>query len=208
MEYIQHKSIWFPGSVRVAGRRLRPMTLGQLRLLEAVSSPFILGGPVDAHDLAIALWCLSRSWRRPHRALRRLAAAVARRTRPSRSALLALRWQLSARRLRPHCTAIATALQDYIADNLWTPERFEEAGSGSSFAPASGLTTRLALRAASLDILSLRHTPRWRTIWDIPIQAICTYSVADQEASGAEYLTRAELEAIQSTPTSQEPHHA
>ncbi len=175
MEYLQHKAVWFPGATRVAGHRLRPMTLGQLRLLEAVSSPFIPGGAVGAGDCALALWILSTPWRRA----RRLARLTARRARRA---------------------GTVAGIEEFIARCLWTPERYEPAGSPapSAWSPATGLAVRLALRAVRTGTAALCHLRRgaWDCVWDIPVDAIMAYGTAAAEMEGAEYQDRAEAEAL------------
>lgn len=186
MEYIEHKAVWFPCAVRIAGLRLRPPTLGQLRLLEAVNSPFIAGGRADSDDCAIALWILATPWRRARRRLERPGWMAAR--------IAWMQW----RRVRD-AGGCARAIEGFVGRALWVPERYEREGAGApAFAPASGLAARLALRAARLGLAALAHGRRgaWDCVWDIPVDAVLAYGTAAAETEGSEYQTRGEEESL------------
>lgn len=187
MEYLQHKAVWFPAwHCRILHLRLSlAPTLGQLRLLEAVNSPFIMGGDVAAADCAVALCILARPWRQMRRAL-------GRESRWLRWRLIWLAWRLR----RPARLASATrALAELINEALWMPEVFTRAGTNTERQPpASGLALRLALRANELNLVALAPERRPRSVWDLGIAAILACCTADAEQHGSEYLTRKEQE--------------
>ena len=186
MEYVEHKAVWWPCAVCIAGLRIRPMTLGQLRLLDAVNSPFIAGGVADADDCAIALYLLSTPWRKARKSL-------------GAPALLAWRLRLIAWRRVGDVSTTARELEAFVSRVLWVPERYETAGAAaSSFAPASGLAVRMAVRAARIGIGALGHGRRgaWGCVWDIPVDAVLAYGSAAAETEGQEYQTRSETESL------------
>lgn len=186
MEYVEHKAVWFPCAVRIAGLRIRPPTLGQLRLLEAVNSPFIAGGRADADDCAIALWILATPWRRSRRRLERPGWMAA------RIAWMQWRWVRDA-------GGCARAIEGFVGRALWVPERYERDGAGApAFAPASGLAARLALRAARLGIAALAHGRRgdWICAWDVPVDAVLAYGCVAAEMDGQEFQDRAEADSL------------
>jgi hypothetical protein len=180
MEHLQHKAIWFPSRVRIGGRRLGPVTLGQLRLLECVNSPFLYSGPIELADIALALLILSRPWRFVRRLL----------PHPRFVFLLSPRLRASA------CTMIAATLDAYIADELWTPDMFQTEGSfGSSFPAASGRATRLA-RVVAGEGPAVSPFPR-RSVWDFTCREASYACMLAAEARGTEFVTREEMTDVQ-----------
>jgi len=189
MEYIEHKAVWFPSAVRIAGLRLRPMTLGQLRLLEACNSPFVTGGQADADDCAIALWMLSTPWRRARRVMARPGLLAC------RLRLLAWRCGLDRRR------GVAVEVASFVARCLWMPDIYEKAApapDSSSFGLATGLAVWLALRARRIGAGALCHLRRgaWDCVWDIPVDAVMACCVVAGEMEGQEYQSRREVESL------------
>jgi hypothetical protein len=198
MEYVEHKAVWFPEPSRVAGSRLMPPTIGQIRLLEACSSPFLCGGPADALDVAIAIRILRTPWRAGRRLLARprlfaLAAHVDLLLRP------ALR--------RP---GSADEVAAWITRWLWTPEMYVKDNAGSAFEPACGFTCRLALRAAKLPLAALCHDRpgAWGCVWDVPVDAALLWCVAATEAAGEEFQNRAECDSLAQTQKLDAAEHA
>ncbi len=189
MEHLQHKAAWFPAARRrIGGRSLGAPTLGQLRLLEAVESPFVSGGQADALDCAIALRLLATPWRRSRKAL---------------AGASQWRWQLglwslrrTARRLRRRGQADTTALAlaALVEEVLWSPEAYSGAGNAAAAArfAACGLALRLAHRAAELRLVELSPEPR-RSVWDLPVAEVMTGSTVGAEREGREFVTREEL---------------
>lgn len=175
MEYVEHKAVWFPCAVRIAGLRLRPMTLGQLRLLEACDSPFVAGGDLATGDIPLALLVLRLPWRIGRRILvrRRLATTLC--------ALLAMR------AARP---GTVEALGAFIRDTLWTPDEFTAAGQTTApFPPATGMAIRLALHARQIGALALDPFTR-RSIWDLPVKSLLSTGIAAAEREGREFDAR------------------
>ena len=106
MEYVEHKAVWFPSPVKVAGLQLMPPTIGQIRLLDAVSSPFLVGGEAVPLDVAIALHILRTPWRRCRWQL----------TRPSLFAFLA---QLLLLRRAVRAESSVSEIADFVVAALW-----------------------------------------------------------------------------------------
>ena len=210
MEYLQHKATFLPQPrIRLAGVLCGPaLTLGQLRLLEATNSPFLLGGQPAAADCAIALYLISTPWRRARRALSRSSRRM-------RCWLTYYTWHLRDPARHYH---LLTELDAYIKHALWQPEAYTPAPSSSnagvhaSIHPlATGLALRLALRAQELGLLALstslsipsRHAVRHAVVWDLTCAEILAAGVASAEMNGSEFLTRPELEQFGQPP--QEP---
>jgi hypothetical protein len=195
MEYVAHKAVWFPDRLRLAGRTLRPPTLGQIRLLEAINSPLRFGGRVETLDVALALYVLSTPWRRARRALLRMPV---------------LAWTLSWWKYLPGLRKPSTAstLSAWIARSMWTPEQYEADADrrASTYDPATGWSVRMALRASRLPLSRICHKSpgSWDCIWDVPVCAIMAYIVADEETHNVEFQTRAETEAVNNQK--KEPH--
>jgi len=176
MEHLAHKAIWFPARIRIAGLRLAPLTLGTLRLLEATASPYILGGDATGADSGLALLVMALPWRLARRILARprLASALG---------------MLFALRVSP---PDAIALGQWVAAELWTPDRFTAPGASPAAFPAvTGLATTLAqrcLRAGPAVTPFDRRSP-----WDYTVREATLLSIAQAEATGAEFTTREEL---------------
>lgn len=176
MEHLAHKAVWFPCRVRIGGRRLGPVTLGQLRLLECVASPFLFGGPISRADIELALLILRRPWRLVRRLL----------PHPRLVSLLAPRLRASA------CAMTAANLDAHIADELWTPDMYHVAGaSGSTFPAASGRATRLA-RVVAAEGPAVSPFPR-RSVWDYTCREASYACMLVAESKGAEFVTREEM---------------
>jgi len=184
MEHTRHKAVFLPGEVRVAGVRVRRVTLGHIRLLELADSPFLLGGDAAPDDCAIALVLLSRPWREGLRLLR-----------SARRMAWRVTWMTALRR-RVGDAGTFAALRALVDRVLWTPERF--AGDGMPghrpFALASGLSVRLAMRAARLPMAGLCHAGKgaWDCVWDVPADAVMLYAMADEESHGAQFMNAEE----------------
>ncbi len=185
MEYIAHKTVWWPGKMRIAGRTLRPMKLGQLRILEAVNSSYISGRPVDDADITLALYILTTPWRRAMHGVHNVRRMA---------------WRLLWLRLRygRSLSMIDSQLKAYMNDEFWTPEKFEKGEGPTSFECATGISTRMAIRAAALPLQALCHLDAnaWQCVWDIPLRAILCYGVAYAEIKGDEFLTLKEATEI------------
>ena len=184
MEYVEHKAVWFPTPSRVAGLRLMPPTIGQIRLLEAVSSPFLVGGEVMPLDSAIALRILRTPWRLCRWQL-------------IHTGLFATLAQLLLLRRAVRAESATAEISAYIEAALWEPEHYIQDGSTApAFRPATGYAVRLALRTARLPLAALCHTRSWRCVWDVPVPAAIAYCIAQAEASGSEYQDREERDQI------------
>ncbi len=181
MEYVAHKSVWFPSAIRLGGYRLQAPRLGQIRLLEAVNSPYLLGGPIEPEDTALALHILATPWRRCRRQIAALWPIA-----------LAVRWKLRRQALRD--PALPAAINALVDAALWSPDPYVQPGAASRLPCASGMAARLACRAVRLQLDRLAHDKAWRCVWDIPVAAIMAYGVADAELDHHEFQTRAETE--------------
>jgi hypothetical protein len=196
MEYLRHISIWWPSRVRVAGIPLRTATLGHLRVLEAIRSPFIHGGSADLWDAAAALVILSSSWR----AARRLAA------RPQAFGLLVNPLSTLLHRSPGSAPAIA-AVADHIPALLFVPAVYApESQAPAPYAKAFGLCNRLAICAATLPLSSLSLRPH-RLVWDYPIDEILLWIGAQQETSTTrDFQDAAEAEAAAAAKAKEARH--
>ncbi|ODU25077.1 MAG: hypothetical protein ABS95_01100 [Verrucomicrobia bacterium SCN 57-15] len=67
---LQYSSVTFPDTIRVFGFTLQPVTLGHALLLQSQRSPFVVGGDKSDGHLIVALYILSRPWRKGERGLR------------------------------------------------------------------------------------------------------------------------------------------
>ena len=182
VEHLRHIAVWWPERrIRVAGCRVRRMTLGHLRVLEAIGSPYIVGGFACGYDAAAALIILNRRWR----SARRLVSVTGR-----MGTIAAPLRAILAR--DPGTVATIAAVGAYIAAILWTPEVFTPAGSApSSFPPACGAATKIAIRAARLPLATLSLHPH-RSIWDYPVDEVMHLLCCDDEMNGREFAAAEE----------------
>ena len=178
----QHKAVWFPGRMKICGRRLRPFTLGHLRLLEIIESPFRLSGALDVRDadvgqavaiLAAPLW-LSR-WLVAHPGARRWAAS----------------WWL----WRHNAEQEAAALVVFVNDCLWSPDAYKdqnEPSEGSVFGYASSFSMRVAWKLAGGAVPVKSHP-----VWRLSIIEALAWAVTAAELSGRGFVTRDEMEHVE-----------
>jgi hypothetical protein len=196
MEYIAHKAVWFPDRITLAGYRLAPPTLGQIRLLEAVNSPYMAGGEVEPLDSAIALYILATPWRRARRRLAKMPRMV-----------WLAHWMLLRRAVRD--PGLPNQISAVINHALWAPERYipDAEKQASAFEPSTGWAVLVAIRACRLPLSALCHEGRadrrdsgWSCVWDVPVQALMAYGVAEEETKGREFQTREETEGLLAGP--------
>jgi hypothetical protein len=179
----------------VCGRRLAPFTLGHLRLLECIESPYLTGGVVKRVDTFAAVAIVSMPWR-------------------------VARWVIG----RQFCLALAAwwigrgdggawlwsdesdALAKYIDDCQWTPESYRKDGEkeddASVFGYSSSFSLRLAVRLAGMNLpkLSRYHV---RQVWDMGIIEALALAVTAAETSGRGYVTRDEMEQVEAMAAAQ-----
>ena len=185
MEFVQHKTVFLPCDVRIAGYTIKRVTLGHIRLLELVESPFVTGGAITAEDCAIALIILSSPWRK---GLRRLRS-------PGRFAL-----RVKIAMMLHDCGSARTldAVHAIVFRVHWAPERFVDGkqGSASPYAPSSPFSVRMAVRAAKIPLDRLCHVKAgaWDCVWDVPVDAVMMYSVAQGESAGEKFMNPEEAE--------------
>ena len=98
----------------VLGRRLLPLSLGHVAVLDACGSPFVRGEEWQAADVVFAVWACSQ----PQDALRAAVNAD-----PDRLAREARRW---GRRCKPwQIAAAAPLLVQYVIDGMAAPRRWD-----------------------------------------------------------------------------------
>jgi len=184
MEHLRHIAVWWPARrVRVAGFPVCRMTLGHLRVLEAMGSPMLCGGKAGASHCADVIAVLGLSWR--------VATALA----PHAGLLAAIARPIARAISRAPGTAQAVAqISAYINLCLWQPEAYVLDGSTPrAFAPAFGLAVTLAMRAARLPLQSISARPR-RLVWDYPLDEIMMWLSCDDEINGREFQNAADLD--------------
>ena len=178
--WMSHKACWYPGRMRVAGKWLRPLTLGHLRLLEIIESPFLAGGSVGIEDVAVAVaivshpfwlarWSVGRRW-----ALRLLALPVAVYTRD---------WKKE-----------SGTLNKYLSDNLWMPEQYRKENEIqiNPFGYSSSLSMRLAWMVSGkwAHGVPIKSHP----VWNLTVMEVLAWRLTDTEINGREFVTRDEVE--------------
>ena len=195
-----HKAAWYPGRMRICGRWLAPFTLGHLRILECIESPYVHGGQATRPDLYAAVALLSMPWR------------VARWFAGRPGALSLAVWALARREARCwHWQDESEALSQFVNDCLWTPEQYSKGGEddGSAFGYSSSFSLRVAMRLAGHNMQALSRYPI-RQVWDLPIVEALAWAVTASELSGRSYVTRDEMEQVEAMAAAQvakEAHH-
>lgn len=182
-----HKAAWYPGKMRVCGRRLAPFTLGHLRLLECIESPYLSGGDAVRSDLYAAVAIISMPWR------------VARLFVGNEFWLSVAVWLVArkeGRRFGWHEESQAFA--KYVDDCLWVPEQYKQDGEedGSVFGFSSSFSLRVALRLAGSNVQALSRYAV-RQVWDIGIIEALALAVTASELSGRSYVTRDEIDQVE-----------
>jgi hypothetical protein len=170
--------------MRVCGRFLRPITLGHLRLLEIIESPFLTGESVGIEDLSagvaivsLPLWAagqaIGRKW-----LLRLVALPVLWRT------LMIGQWHEEAK-----------AFGEFLADNRWMPEMYKKEGDiVNVFEFSSSFSMRLAwlLSGKIGGGVPVKTHP----VWQLTVMECLAWRMTDMELSGKEYVTRDEAEKV------------
>jgi hypothetical protein len=182
-----HKAAWYPGKMRVCGRRLAPLTLGHLRLLECIESPYLAGGEAVPADLYAAVAIISMPWR------------VARWALGNEFAMSVAVWLLARRRNKAWDWRVESrAFGQYIDDCLWAPEQYSKPGEedGSVWGYSSSWSLRVAMRLAGINI-GLISRYRVRQVWDLNMIEANALAVTAAELSGRNYVTRDEMEEVE-----------
>ena len=159
----------FPTPVKVCGVTLLPPSVGALRVLEHLESPFVSGGQITAPDVygavAVCAWSYRRAvWSITKRAP--FAWAIYRIGKRVRK--LRLAWQDEAEKLRR-----------FIHECCWVPERFKEEGEpqkGPNGVPAS---------YRIVDCLLGKFTER--EILNMPMPKANLYILAGSANKGSEF---------------------
>jgi hypothetical protein len=190
-----HKAAWYPGRMRICGRRLLPFTLGHLRLLECIESPYLAGGRATRADTftavaiaampwRVARWFVGRPWW-----LSLAAWIVGRRD--------GIDWVWKEE---------SEAFERYIEDCQWTPESYRKEGEkeddASVFGYSSSFSLRLAVRLAGMNVPQLSRYPV-EQVWDIGIIEALALAVTAAETSGRGYVTRDEMEQVEAMAAAQ-----
>ncbi len=192
MHWTAHKAIWYPGFTRVCGRKIRPFTLGHLRLLEIIESPLRMSGAIGiiAADVAqavailgsplpVARWLVGHRW-----AMRCWASWCVRRP---------FDWRVEAPWLVKH-----------INDCLWTPEMFQKDGEESSvFGYSSSFSMRIAWKLANGEVPTIKHR-----VWRLSIIEAMAWAVTSAEMSGRGFVTRDEMEKVEAMAAAQAKREA
>ena len=181
--WLAHKAVWFPGRMEICGHRLPPLTLGHVRLLEIIESPFLTGGEsVGEADLAQAVAILRLPWR--------MARFVMGRPSLMRCVASWAVWRVN------DWHEEALALVKYIDDCMWSPEAYREDGEkdvAGVFGYASSFAMRLAWKLSSGAVPTMRSR-----VWDLGITEALAWAVTSAELSGRGFVTRDEVEMIES----------
>ena len=190
-----HKAAWYPGRMRICNRRLLPFTLGHLRLLECVESPYLTGGQATRADLFAAVAIIALPWRVARWAVGRqfwlsVAAWII-----GRNDGKAWDWREE-----------SAAFERYINDCQWTPESYRKEGEreddASVFGYSSSFSMRLAVKLAGMNIGQLSRYPA-RQVWDMGIIEALAWAVTAAETSGRGYVTRDEMEQVEAMAAAQ-----
>lgn len=192
--WVAHKAAWYPGRMLVCGRRLRPFTLGHLRLLECIESPYLSGGQATRADLYAAVAIVCTPWR-------------AARWFVGRDWWLGLAaWLVLRGERRWDWREESAALEEYVDSCLWTPESYRRDGEkeddASVFGYSSSFSMRLAYRLAGAPLGLLARRPA-RQVWDMGIIEALSWAVTAAELSGRAYVTRDEMEQVESMAAQQ-----
>ena len=178
--WVQHKCLWFPGKGRVCGRRLRPLTLGHLRLLEIIESPFLGGGSVGIEELSAAVAIVAAPlWLARHLVGHKWLLMLA-------ALPIAVRWQ--------KWQDEAAAFEQYMADNQWMPERYSKGNeiNCNVFGYSSSFSMRMAWMMAE------RYQPgvpvKTHPVWRLTVMECLAWRLTEMELNGGEYVTRDEVE--------------
>jgi len=190
VEYLEHTASWFPTPVRIGGVGLCVLTLGHYRLLEAASSPLTEGGDIDAEDVALALWILSRPWRSARKAMinpRRMAARLALFGALHRRAISAE----NVRKLVEYVKLASFMPDRYSCKKTEAPQRVLE--------NVTAFGMRLALRVCEFPWRDLCHENpgAWSCVWDVPLSAAMAIATAQDERNGQEFQTPEETAEIE-----------
>lgn len=174
-EHIQHIAVWYSSSPTIAGVKLRQLTLGHWRILEAMGSPFAgstLKQPTrDDVCVALCICTLSFKW----------AYFVSRH--PYLLAIIAL-W-----RARRATELDAVALSAYFTESWYKPEVYVDTAhqprTQRAYAPCCGAAIRLAMSAERAGVMRLLHR-NVRSIWDVSVAEALWVLSCSEEISGAE----------------------
>ena len=165
--------------MRICGKWLKPLSLGHLRLLDIIESPFLAGGLVGIEDLAAAVaicslpfpaahWMTGRRW-----ALRIVALACVATVRD---------WKKE-----------TGVMQDFLSECQWMPEMYREDGvMPNVYGYSSSFAMRLAFLTTKTHGMGL---PTIRNpVWRMTVSEIMAWRLTDMELNGKEYMTREEAE--------------
>lgn len=181
-EHIQHIAAWYPSAPVIAGVRLRPLTLGHWRILEAMDSPFASRSSraPTLEDVRAALCICSLSFKRAYKLS----------CNPYHLALVAM-W-----RCRKASVMDSVALNAYFNESWFKPERYvEESGNAAksrAYAPCCGAAIRIAMAAERAGVKRLARC-NVESVWDVTIAEALWIISCSEELSGAELESSEDL---------------
>lgn len=161
---------------RVLGRRLAPLSLRRLMLLELVQSPWIYGGPVSWPSLILSVWTCTRPWH-GWRA-------------PTTLETLWLRLTTPAAQLKAEAAKFETYVADYWAPpQMWTKPRKPGENKKPSKLPWQMKVAGSLAAATGWDPEAIWNLPAGEALW-------WAISIASYEGSEPDLITDEERRLI------------
>ena len=172
--YPCHQAMWLIKPGTVLRKRLRDFSLGHAYLLEALESPFMVGGKVGLGDLAVAVLVCSKTFAKAREFLMLPPPLLIKK---------AERWGWWCRLMGVKLDHEMAEFKNYILAYTETPEAFEAKGKKGRDS-AVPMAVRIAWQL--MDRMSEDDA------WNCPMSRALTYYTSQAEYNGQEFLTERE----------------
>jgi len=166
-----HQAMWLIRPGVILRKKMQDFTVGHAFLLEALESPFMLGGMVHFNDLVVAALICSMPFSKAREYLMRPLFKMQRDVQ---------RWALWCRFCRLDADEEMAAFKNYISAYVDSPEPWKKQGKASKES-AIPLSIRMAW------VLMERMTED--EAWNCPMSRALGYYTAYAEYNGQEFMT-------------------
>ena len=173
-----HQAMWLIRPGKVLRRKLQDFTVGHAYLLEALESPFMLGGRVAFYDLVVAVLVCSMPFVKARKYLMRPLSKIRRD---------AERWGFACRVRGFKMDAEIAEFKNYICAYHDMAEPYEKQGGKKS---KTALPESVRVAWCLMDRMSEDEA------WNCPMSRALTYYTAMAEFNGQEFMTEKEWKKV------------
>lgn len=174
-----HQAAWLIAPGKVLRKKLQDFSVGHAFLLEAMESPFIVGGNIGFDDLVVAALLCSLPFRKANRFLLLPPSLISKKV---------MRWGWICRMFGFDLSVEAKKMQDYVSAYMEMPEVWQEKNKPGKKS-AMPFTIRL--------VWCLMTKMTEDEAWNCPMSRALAYYSAEAEHNGTEFVSEEQKKIIE-----------